>query len=509
MSKEACKRRRGIEGVVLDAALFRITGRSSAIIHLEKLLCRLSYSHLRMGILFRNSDNDEPWTLQKERIEKCMPQGHLFDSRNTSDDRLSEVLNDLPVAWELSASQCIFLTPSLDVSTKSNLVSQGWHICLPSDIDGLSDKTIYLVQELYFQIAEINKKVDKKVVIVGYLMKWSREMDFLKRSALPIQITDKNLCFFPVNMEMFIDKQFKILDIMLHKPTDEIVRATLGEPADVQNQIIFTDAMQQSIRHLNSHPQICVVDPVERILPLLDRAVTQEILQGLSGLEGTFSAKIRAPRYKRVLDFVNGNPLEVLKDSSISLPVIVKPQMACGISDAHTMAVIFKEEGFANLAVPVPSTVQEYIDHGSRLYKFYVIGEEVFYSIRKSTPDAANLTGCPSESKIPAAIIFDSLKSLPKHFKDDEAVSDPASPSLEMDRLDLKLVYAASAWLRKKLKLTIFGFDVVIQLSTNDHVIVDVNFFPTFQDVDAQKAIPAFWNALLRAYILHKKAQDT
>lgn len=39
----------------------------------------------------------------------------------------------------------------------------------------------------------------------------------------------------------------------------------------------------------------------------------------------------------QVQNFEKINPLEVLKDSNLSLPVIVKPQMACGVSDAHIM----------------------------------------------------------------------------------------------------------------------------------------------------------------------------
>ena len=32
--------------------------------------------------------------------------------------------------------------------------------------------------------------------------------------------------------------------------------------------------------------------------------------------------------------------------------------------------------------------LQEYVDHSSTLYKFYVLGEKVFYAVKKSTPNA-------------------------------------------------------------------------------------------------------------------------
>lgn len=32
--------------------------------------------------------------------------------------------------------------------------------------------------------------------------------------------------------------------------------------------------------------------------------------------------------------------------------------------------------------------LQEYVDHSSTLYKFYVLGEKVFYAVKNSTPNA-------------------------------------------------------------------------------------------------------------------------
>lgn len=35
--------------------------------------------------------------------------------------------------------------------------------------------------------------------------------------------------------------------------------------------------------------------------------------------------------------------------------------------------------------------LQEYVDHSSTLYKFYVLGKKVFYAVKKSTPNADTL----------------------------------------------------------------------------------------------------------------------
>ncbi|KAH7330751.1 hypothetical protein KP509_20G000100 [Ceratopteris richardii] len=491
----------GVQGVVLDGALFHHES-STADAHFEKLLFRLFYSHIRVGVLFCKSEGDKGIDFRLDKIDNYLLSDISIDIKKSSNNSVENALKEFSRAWELAATRCIFFSLSLKKSLKDELVNQGWHICLPVDnVNPMLDKTINHIQGLYNQIACINKESDQDLKIVGYSMKWSREMDFLKRGALPLNKLQKNLCFLPVNLDLPLSEQCKLLDIMLHKPTDEILNASLGEKGSLQDQIRLTDAMRQSIA---SHPEICVVDPIERILPLVDRALTQEILQGLPTADSQGSKRIRAPRYKRVLKFDCIPPSKILEDCGFSLPAIIKPQVACGVSNAHIMAVVFNEAGFLNLDVPTPSVIQEYVDHGSTLYKFYVIGENLFYSVRNSTPNAAVGMDSTASSGLPPVIVFDSLKSLPKNFRADQgSMSGDFASSQGSSGVDLELVSEAASWLQEKLKLTIFGFDVVIELATGDHVIIDMNFFPTFKDVDEQIAIPAFWNALLRAHAFH------
>jgi hypothetical protein len=47
-----------------------------------------------------------------------------------------------------------------------------------------------------------------------------------------------------------------------------------------------------------------------------------------------------------------------LAEAKLSFPLIVKPQVACGVADAHNMALIFKIEEFSNLSVPLPAILQ-------------------------------------------------------------------------------------------------------------------------------------------------------
>lgn len=43
--------------------------------------------------------------------------------------------------------------------------------------------------------------------------------------------------------------------------------------------------------------------------------------------------------------------------------------------------------GFSYEMKSILIVVQEYVDHSSTLYKFYILGEKVFCAVKKSTPN--------------------------------------------------------------------------------------------------------------------------
>ncbi|GLT92813.1 hypothetical protein SLE2022_106290 [Rubroshorea leprosula] len=148
------------------------------------------------------------------------------------------------------------------------------------------------------------------------------------------------------------------------------------------------------------------------------------------------------------------------------------------------MAIVFRVEDFKDLNVPIPAVVQEYVDHSSTLFKFYVLGKRVFQAVKKSTPNADVLMKLSERNGL-KPILFDSLKSLPTDTGNQH--------SGDQDwHINLGLVTRAAKWLSRTLDLTIFGSDVVIQEGFGDHVIVDVNYLPSFKEVPDDVAIPAF-----------------
>lgn len=363
---------------------------------------------------------------------------------------------------------------------------------------GAADDTevvsINRLEELYAALYRSLKMKHNDTVVVGYLMKPSREEDFAKRGSFPRYPTQNRLMFVPLTSNFSLASQIQDVDVILHKATDEIISIDPGNFSDLSRGISYSRGMQELERYIQDHPNCCVIDPLYNIYPLLDRLRIQQILNGLEFPSSENRCRIRAPHFLKVDNFHDPNIAERLAEAKISFPNIVKPQVACGVSDAHSMAVVFKGEDFKDLCVPLPAIVQEYIDHGSSLFKFYVLGEKIFHALKNSMPNSDSLLSS-SKKNGSKPINFDSLKSLPTDKDHYSSCLDTTNQSL-----DLGLVTDAANWLRKKLNLTIFGFDVIIQEGTGDHVIIDVNYLPSFKEIPDDVAVPAFWDAIKGAY---------
>lgn len=344
------------------------------------------------------------------------------------------------------------------------------------------------LEELPLTICQLNKRTNgTNAVTVGYIMKPSRVEDFAKRGAFPLCPTQNGLMFMPLTSKLPLSSQLKDVDIVLHKATDEILSIE-------DNKLTFTQNMQALQRYLDQHQDLCVVDPLSNIYPLLDRLEIQQVLLGLVELNTEGRYLIRGAHFLKVDSFDGFDFATGISEARLSLPCIVKPKVACGVSDAHKMAIVFRVEDFKSLNVPLPAVIQEYVDHSSTLYKFYVLGEKIFYAVKKSIPNANILIKLSNGDEL-KPLLFDSLKSLPTA---DSIKGSGASDHgiTRNESIDLKLVTDAANWLRRKLHLTIFGFDVVIQEGTHDHVIVDVNYLPSFKEVPDDISIPAFWEAI-------------
>ncbi|GMY33031.1 inositol 1,3,4-trisphosphate 5/6-kinase 4-like isoform X2 [Fagus crenata] len=471
---------------------------------LDSLLRKLRHSKIPTGISYELGLSDH-----KVSLLKRLATLYSFDCFILNASSVDDAKNEIMLAWGDTGGSILYLVSDEKKEFFPKLSNCGWLIVVLRSLGQESadvteggtacenSSMIYInkLEELPSTICHINRKaIGNDVMTVGYVMKPSREEDFAKRGAFPLYPTKNGLIFTPLTFELPLSPQLQEVDIVLHKATDEIISVDLSSRTNFSNRIVYTSGMQELRRYLEDHPDCCVIDSLNNIYPVLDRLKIQEILLGLEDLKTEGRCTIRGPHFLKVDNFNEPDLLQRLSEAKLSLPSIVKPQVACGVANAHKMAIVFKIEDFKDLSVPLPAIVQEYVDHSSTLYKFYVLGEKVFYAVKKSTPNADVLVKS-SESNGLKPLVFDSLKSLPT-ANEDQHNSDGNCSKETNHCIDLELVTDAANWLMRVLDLTIFGFDVVIQERTGDHVIVDVNYLPSFKEVPDDTAIPAFWEAI-------------
>ncbi|KAJ4833632.1 hypothetical protein Tsubulata_001249 [Turnera subulata] len=446
----------------------------------QSLLRTLRHSNLRLLTLLES--------LAMQYSCDCF----LLDTSSSSVD--ASALNRITQAWsstEGGTPRVLFLAASNNITPNilDQLSNLGWLLVLMGvQVAAASHNPNVLhigaLQELLFTIASSNKKASGgNLLTVGYVMKPSREDDFAKRGAFPVYPTPNGLMFLPLKFELPLLSQLQKVDILLHKATDEIISVELNGSSESSNRITYTAGMQELKSYMEHHSDVFAIDSIDKIYPMLDRLKIQQILLGLEDLNKGGNRIVRGPHFLQVTDFNAPDLGQKLSEAGLSLPSIVKPQVACGVADAHSMAIVFRVEDFKDLSVPVPAVIQEYVDHSCTLFKIYVLGGKVFYAVKRSTPNA-NILIKLSEGNGLRPLLFDSLKSLPTATGTD---GDPFQSG--SDNFDLGLVTVAANWLARKLELT-------IQEGSRDHVIVDVNYLPSFKEVPDDVAIPAFWDAI-------------
>lgn len=490
----------GIGGIVVDVSAILdldLDSEEESIIDppgAHYLLSQLRHSNIPTGISYAVNLSETKVSLLEKLISQYSLHRFIYNPSSFDD-----TINAVSLAWGINGKTILHVVSNRNnrgLSPKS--FNFGWINVILNDVDGaIKNPTAIFInklQELPMTICELNKKSSEYIVVVGYIMKPSREEDFAKRGAFPLNPTENGLIFVPLTFDLPILSQLKKMDVVIHKATDEISSINRSNSS---SKIIYTTRMLEVQRCIGELRDCCVIDPFDNIFPVVDRLRIQEILLGLKDLKTESQYKIRGAYFLQVDNFEDLKLEERLHEAKLSLPSIVKPQVACGVADAHSMAIVFKADDFTGLSVPLPAIVQEYVDHSSRLFKIYVLGEKVFYAIKNSTPNA-NILKNSSEKNGFKPLLFDSLKSLP--------IDGNKKPS-EIGDLDIGLVTDAANYLTSVLDLTIFGFDVVIQEGTVDHVIVDVNYLPSFKEVPNEIAIPAFWDAIKMKYQLRNSVK--
>ena len=352
------------------------------------------------------------------------------------------------------------------------------------------------------------------------------------------------MCFVPLDLGSSLQHQLQRCQLVLQKLTDCLQPgggsgAVAALTAEATALLACLD--QQQAQHAQQQA-LCLVDPIAALRPIMDRALLAEHLEAAALAVRQQAIPMRAPASVLLRGFDSGTTPRQLAAAGVALPCIVKPQAACGIAEAHQMAFVLHRcassqlvglwlasqpacltvlpgwpscfryaphgtgawlipphplappaarpcacsTGFADLEVPLPAVAQEYVDHGGSLWKVYVAGQQVFWALRRSTPDLGSLVAllaADPEADIPSSIGFDSLKSLPTSLPwlrraggniaaaagagagTMAAEGAAAGPPPGHELMRRSTFEAVAAALRQRLGLTLFGFDIVFDSS--------------------------------------------
>lgn len=237
--------------------------------------------------------------------------------------------------------------------------------------------------------------------------------------------------------------------------------------------------------------KIELIDPVERMNVVLDRLQMCTVLETISKIARLkLALPVRSPAWRYVKTYEDIRSTKYQSSGfQISYPCLVKPQIGCGPSEAHQMALVLQPEGFDEIEIPSPGVIQEYVNHSSMVWKVYVAGEQVLYEQRVSMPDIDMVTG----QELPSCVEFDSLKSLPTCLPwmrpGNRKISNPDFQGI----MNQNFLQQLARVVREEVGLQVLGFDVVFDRKAGEAVIIDINYFPSFGSLkEAPKAFQKF-----------------
>jgi hypothetical protein len=375
-----------------------------------------------------------------------------------------------------------------------------------------------------------------RVVRVGFALAPARAAALTAAGALPLLPAD-GVTFLPLDLGRPLEEQ-PTFDVFLWKASDflEAPRPGSGAPPPLRAAAAAALASLPA-----AAPGALVVDALPALERVMDRAALAAALEAGCAAARRAAVPVRAAAWVAVEAYGPAAAAAVAA-AGLAPPLVAKPRVAAGPPEAHQLALVLHADALLEHDLtPAPAILQEYVDHGGRLWKVYVAGEAVFIARRASTPDlrgaAARRAARGAAGGAPAALRFDSRGPPPAPAWAAGAASAPASAAASPSKpgagprtaggdfergagglddlgdpeglsggpVSRESLARLAAALRAALGLTLFGFDVVFDARAGEAVVVDANALPSFGG--APGAAPAVRAALRTAWLAHSKAR--
>ncbi|XP_028396256.1 inositol-tetrakisphosphate 1-kinase-like [Dendronephthya gigantea] len=254
------------------------------------------------------------------------------------------------------------------------------------------------------------------------------------------------------------------VDVLIHKVTDFIAAAENG---DLQ----AFKAVQKIETFIADHPEVVVIDPVESVRLLSDRSAYYPIMRQCEIKDEDGEAFI--PNFVSLESADRKANMRALHLANIKFPFICKTNVAHGSDESHEMSIIFNEEGLQDITPPC--VCQEFVNHNAILYKVFVIGNKHYISER---PSIKNLQAGDFQT------IFFHSHDVSKP-NSSSFLNQLEKPILKQSPPDEKVVKKLVDILKRRMRLTLFGVDVIVERKSRRIGVIDINYFPGYEGVDS------------------------
>ncbi|KAJ6917641.1 hypothetical protein NC652_019853 [Populus alba x Populus x berolinensis] len=227
-----------VKGVIIHESLL-IQDHATTSFHppAHSLLRKLRHSNLHIGIY-------------------CSP--YLLDNK----------VFPITLSWGDIGGEILYLISNSKKDAIGQLSNLGW-IIVVFDVEGAGaceNSGVVCISKL----EEFPLAIGDKAVTVGYFMKPSREEDFSKRGAFPMNPAPNGLMFLPLTFELPLPAQLQLVDLVL------VISVDLSGSSESTNRITFSPGMLELQRYMENHSECFAIDPLDKIYPVLDRLKVQK-----------------------------------------------------------------------------------------------------------------------------------------------------------------------------------------------------------------------------------------
>mmetsp|Transcript_30912 Transcript_30912/g.100630 ORF Transcript_30912/g.100630 Transcript_30912/m.100630 type:complete len:415 (+) Transcript_30912:15-1259(+) len=376
-------------------------------------------------------------------------------------------------------------------------------------------------------------------VTVGYAFTPKKVRSFMQPGLIGLARA-RGVQFMPIDPAKPIESQEgHPFDVILHKlPVAERLKCSWEERvrryADDNPRCVVLDAPERVHQLANRATMLQAVQSISY----------GERFGGETGTSGRSSSicdgGAHSPELRRVRApeqlVVEGDPdavVAAMRAKKMRLPLLAKALMADGSANSHSVAVVYDETGLRSIVrgevagLRPPCILQQFVNHGGTLFKVYVVGESVTCTRRASLPDLHGTEGerarrgagggavlrgagrggfelierissfLGAGNKRAAADMMEgggagegdggasgtggtSSAEEGEEGTDQDEAEELEPPPRVVAPPEQALINSISASLRAQLGLQLFNYDLIRDASTDDYLVVDINYLPGF-----------------------------